>query len=283
MPNFDIVKQSDVIKTFRTKAIVDTYELDATGIIEETFKGNIDIEDKEWNVGIVVGRSGTGKTTIAKDAFPNFYFENHKWTDGAVIDNMPEEKTIEEITGVFTSVGLGTVWTWLKPYNVLSNGEKMRMDLARCILEEKDQIVFDEFTSVVDRVVAKTASFAISKAVRKLNKKFIAVSCHKDIIEWLEQDWVFDNEKQIKTIIRNQVLEISSYFKEEDCDFIVSSEEITFKEVLAGIKGPIKTLGSGEMEMKKGNSVAFLTYLSKFTDYFISNNCIRFKLCFYTN
>ena len=196
MPNFDIVKQSDVIKTFRTKAIVDTYELDATGIIEETFKGNIDIEDKEWNVGIVVGRSGTGKTTIAKDDFTNFYFENHKWTDGAVIDNMPEEKTIEEITGVFTSVGLGTVWTWLKPYNVLSNGEKMRMDLARCILEEKDQIVFDEFTSVVDRVVAKTASFAISKAVRKLNKKFIAVSCHKDIIEWLEPDWVFDTEKQ---------------------------------------------------------------------------------------
>jgi len=78
--------------------------------------------------------------------------------------------------------------------------------------------------------------------------------------------FIFDNKKKIKTTIRNQVLEISSYFEEEDCDFIVSSEEITFKEVLAGIKGPIKTLGAGEMEMKKGNSVAFLTYLSKFTD-----------------
>ena len=61
-------------------------------------------------------------------------------------------------------------------------------------------------------------------------------------------------------------MEISSFFEEEFCDFIVSSEEITFKEVLAGLKGPIKTLGAGEMEMKKGNSVAFLTYLSKFTD-----------------
>ena len=78
--------------------------------------------------------------------------------------------------------------------------------------------------------------------------------------------FVFDNKKQIKTTIRNQVLEISSSFEEEDCDFIVQSEEITFKEVLAGLKGPIKTLGAGEMEMKKGNSVAFLTYLSKFTD-----------------
>ena len=73
-------------------------------------------------------------------------------------------------------------------------------------------------------------------------------------------------KKEIKATIRNQVLEISSYFEDEFCDFIVSTEEITFKEVLAGLKGPIKTLGAGEMEMKKGNSVAFLTYLSKFTD-----------------
>ena len=78
--------------------------------------------------------------------------------------------------------------------------------------------------------------------------------------------FIFDDNKQIKTVIRNQVLEISSYLKEEDCDFIISSEEITFKEVLAGLKGPIKALGAGEMQMKKGNSVAFLTYLTKFTD-----------------
>ena len=78
--------------------------------------------------------------------------------------------------------------------------------------------------------------------------------------------FLFNNEKKIQATIRNQILEISNNFAEEDCNFLVATEEITFKEVLAGIKGPIKTLGSGEMEMKKGNSVAFLTYLSKFTD-----------------
>lgn len=78
--------------------------------------------------------------------------------------------------------------------------------------------------------------------------------------------FVFDNKKQIKTIIRNQVLEISPDFIEEDCDFIVATEEIIFKEVLAGLKGPIKTLGAGKMEMKKGNPVTFLSFLSKFTD-----------------
>jgi len=67
----------------------------------------------------------------------------------------------------------------------------MRVDLARALLE-KDFVVFDEFTSVVDRQVAQTTSLAVNKAVRKMGKKFIAVSCHYDIVDWLEPDWVFD-------------------------------------------------------------------------------------------
>ena len=51
--------------------------------------------------------------------------------------------------------------------------------------------VFDEYTSVVDREVAKIGSFAIQKAIRKTNKKFIAVTCHFDIIDWLLPDWIF--------------------------------------------------------------------------------------------
>ena len=84
--------------------------------------------------------------------------------------------------------------------------------------------------------------------------------------ELIKGCFVFNNKKQIQAIIRNQVLEISSDFEDKSCDFIVSTEEIIFKEVLAGLKGPIKTLGAGEMNMQKGNSVAFLNYLSKFTD-----------------
>tara|TARA_R110000803_G_scaffold49530_2_gene103019 strand:- start:8075 stop:8764 length:690 start_codon:yes stop_codon:yes gene_type:complete len=195
VPNFNIVRKSEIKDTFRNQAVIDTYELSIEKVIE-TFEGNIDIENKQWNIGLIVGGSGTGKTTIAKEIFSDYYFEDFKWTNDSIIDNMPKEKTSEEITKVFTSVGLGTVWTWLKPYHVLSNGEMMRVNLARCILENKKQIVFDEFTSVVDRVVAQTASFAISKAVKKMDKKFVAVSCHRDIVDWLEPDWVYDTEEQ---------------------------------------------------------------------------------------
>lgn len=99
---------------------------------------------------------------------------------------------MQDITRTLTSVGLASVPSWLKPYAVLSNGEKMRCDLARAILSDKDLFVFDEFTSVVDRNVAKIGSFAMQKAIRKTNKRFIAVTCHYDVEDWLLPDWVFD-------------------------------------------------------------------------------------------
>lgn len=48
----------------------------------------------------------------------------------------------------------------------------------------------DEFTSVVDRTVAQIGSAAIGKAVRRAGRQFVAVSCHYDVIEWLQPDWV---------------------------------------------------------------------------------------------
>ena len=102
-----------------------------------------------------------------------------------------QKSSIDYITKMFYAVGFGSVPSWLKPYSVLSNGEKMRVDLARALLE-RDFIVFDEFTSVVDRNVAQTACIAINKTIKKTNKKFVAISCHYDILDWLEPDWVFD-------------------------------------------------------------------------------------------
>ena len=33
--------------------------------VVEHFKGNIDLDGKNWNIGLIVGGSGTGKSTIA--------------------------------------------------------------------------------------------------------------------------------------------------------------------------------------------------------------------------
>ncbi len=195
MPSFDIIRKAEPESTFRVSSIVGAFDLNIDHITEH-FTGNIDIENKEWNIGLIVGGSGTGKSTIAKEIFPDAYIKGYEYNAKSVVDDMPKNKSIKDIELAFTNVGFASPPSWLKPYSVLSNGEKMRCDLARALLEEKDIICFDEFTSVVNREVAKTASYAISKAVKKANKKFVAVSCHKDIVEWLEPDWIYDTDEK---------------------------------------------------------------------------------------
>ena len=81
---------------------------------------------------------------------------------------------------------------WVKPHSVLSNGEQFRADLAMKI---KDGAVIDEFTSVVDRNVAKASSVALSRFIKKNNiKNLVVSSCHRDVVDWLEPDWVIDTD-----------------------------------------------------------------------------------------
>ena len=195
MPSFNIIKESKFNETFRVKSVIGSFDLQIS-TVKEQFHGNIDIENKDWKVGCIVGASGSGKSTIAKQVFSDDYIREYSYDDRSVIDVMPEHLTPSEITRIFNSVGFATVWSWLKPYHVLSTGEKMRVDIARALLENRETIVFDEFTSVVDRTVAKTASFAISKAIKKSDRKFVAVTCHKDIVDWLEPDWIYDTDQK---------------------------------------------------------------------------------------
>lgn len=194
MQSFDIIKDIRPKKSFRTSAIISNFDLDIEHL-QEHFKGGLDLPEK-WQIGLIVGGSGTGKTTIAKECFPEAYFCGYEYNDDAVIDNMDKKASIKDIEKTFTAVGFSSPPSWLKPYSVLSNGEKMRVDLARCILDHKDLIVFDEFTSVVNRECAKTTSYAIQKAIRKSDKQFIAVSCHDDVIEWLMPDWIYDTDQK---------------------------------------------------------------------------------------
>lgn len=211
MPSFDIVKTVNPKETFRVASVIGKFDLQSKRI-EERFAGEIDI-DTDWQIGLIVGKSGTGKTTIAKQLFPEAYITAFDYNAEAIVDDMPKAKSIEEITRTFNAVGFSSPPSWLKPYAVLSNGEKMRVDLASAILDEKNFFVFDEFTSVVDRNVAQIGSFAMQKAIRKTNKKFIAVTCHADVEDWLLPDWTFSTDAMMFTVnskkkTRNQVRDI---------------------------------------------------------------------------
>ena len=191
MPHFDIVRNNAPENTFRVSKVCSDFDVKYEHS-NEHFIGDLNLPES-WNIGVIVGKSGTGKTTIAKELFGQNYVCSFDYKSKSVIDDMPKGCTVEDITRMFYTCGFGSVPSWLKPYSVLSNGEKMRVDLANALLQN-DFVVFDEFTSVVDRNVAQTCCIAVNKTIKRLNKQFVAVTCHYDVLEWLQPDWVFDTD-----------------------------------------------------------------------------------------
>jgi GNAT superfamily N-acetyltransferase len=153
-------------------------------------------EPQPWRIGLIVGPSGSGKTTIARRMFGDCLGPRPPWPrDQAVIDAFGD-RPIKQILGLLTAVGFSSPPSWIKPYHVLSTGEQFRCDLARALgaCEDSGPVVFDEFTSVVDRDLARVASAALAKSIRagRIAGRFVGVTCHDDVIEWLAPDWIID-------------------------------------------------------------------------------------------
>lgn len=193
MPCFDHVAEIEYQQSFRTAKVVGMFDVPVEQKLTKHWRVNMPIEDFDWNVGLIVGASGSGKTTIAKRAFENSsFFTGHEWGGSSFLNDFDAQLDIKQITDSLSHVGFASPPSWLLPYHCLSNGQKFRADLARAILETDDTLVFDEFTSLVDRTVAKIGSYAVQKFVRKMKRQFVAVTCHYDVAEWLEPDWIYD-------------------------------------------------------------------------------------------
>jgi ABC-type transport system involved in cytochrome bd biosynthesis fused ATPase/permease subunit len=142
---------------------------------------------KKFKLGVIVGSSGSGKSTLLYKFGTE---ESPTWDPNKSIISHFESP--DDAINKLGAVGLNSVPSWYKPYHVLSNGEKFRADLARKL---KSNAVIDEFTSVVDRNVAKAASVSFSRYLKNNDVENIIVStCHRDILDWLEPDWVIDTD-----------------------------------------------------------------------------------------
>lgn len=152
------------------------------------------IENKPWQVGLIVGPSGAGKSTAARHVWPAQMAVELPWDGAALVDNFPPAMSIKDITALLCSVGLSSPPTWMRPRHTLSGGEGFRADVAlRLATTEPGEVaVVDEWTSTVDRQVAKVASHTAAKTVRRTGRQLVAVTCHYDVTDWLQPDWVLD-------------------------------------------------------------------------------------------
>lgn len=142
---------------------------------------------EDFGTLLVVGPSGSGKSQVLK----NFGEEE--------IPNWDRNKTIvsqfedyDTAIDKLSATALSGARELVKPYQVLSNGQAYRADLARRI---KSGAVIDEFCSVIDRDTAKSLSVSLMKYINKKKLKNIVFACpHYDIVSFLDPDYVLDTK-----------------------------------------------------------------------------------------
>lgn len=259
MPRVTVHLESPISRTFRVAQVTGMLDLTFPDRLTHSLTAEVPGLDQPWTIGAIVGPSGSGKTTLARAAFGEAIWQPREWPAGrAIIDCLGDDSrqqtqdkgrtstSIKGVMRVLTAVGLGSIPTWLKPYHILSTGERFRADLARALIEcyrgpahrhgdtnvprhsplrasvppceIPPLLIIDEFTSSLDRTIAKTTSAALARLLRRGENnahsqissspclplspsprlslvprpRFIALTCHHDILPWLSPDWVLD-------------------------------------------------------------------------------------------
>ncbi|MGB0768494.1 MAG: GNAT family N-acetyltransferase [Phycisphaeraceae bacterium] len=212
----DVVADVDTA-SYRVAQVASTFDVSIAAKSRLTFSAEVPTADAfDWSVGAIVGPSGSGKGRVSRAAYGDDFLEScpervsmFDWPGGrAVVDGFEAELSTKEIFAMLSAVGFSSPPAWALPCAALSTGRRMRADLARALLLDREVVAFDEFTSTVDRTVAKFASMAVSKAVKGKRcrvKRFVAVTCHRDVLSWLEPDWVLDLGKRPAELARGSL------------------------------------------------------------------------------
>ena len=149
--------------------------------------------DDSHKITCIAGGSGTGKTTLLRKWFNvddvNFAISS----DDCIFKILNDEVgDVKQTSKLLFDVGLASVPMWKNTFNNISTGEKLRFEIAYK-LASKDPVVFvDEFTSTLDRQVAKNLCLNLNKLVAKYDKNFVFCTSHFDILDWVKVDRLVD-------------------------------------------------------------------------------------------
>ena len=91
---------------------------------EFNLDASLDIDDSNWKLGVIVGPSRSGKSSMGRMIFgPEAFYEPDNWpADRPIVDAIAPDGNFDAVTGALATVSLGSVPCWLRPYYALSNG-----------------------------------------------------------------------------------------------------------------------------------------------------------------
>ncbi len=190
-----VVVTTRVRKSPRVAQVEGMFDLAPVDRAERAWDVSLLLDARDWHVGLIAGPSGSGKTTVARALFPEAFATAERrppWpADAAILDGFPEEMAIRDVVSLLTGVGLSSPPAWRRPFATLSTGERFRADLARLLALAPPAAVVDEYAAAVDRTVARVASAALARTVRRRGGRLVAVTCRDDVAAWLRPDWTY--------------------------------------------------------------------------------------------
>jgi ABC-type lipoprotein export system ATPase subunit len=195
MKTLSVCLRSPISRSYRAARVRSLFNVTAEA--GATFRATCELplDEADWRVGLIVGPSGSGKSSIGRAAWEGAaYHIGFAWGRRPIIDEIAPDQDFNAVAAALSAVGLGSVPAWLRPFVALSTGEKFRAELARLLLTAGNRLVVDEFTSVVDRQIARIGAAAFARAWRRREGQVILLSCHRDIVEWVCPDWILDTE-----------------------------------------------------------------------------------------
>jgi ABC-type ATPase with predicted acetyltransferase domain len=232
-----IVLESNIVNDNYTQFLYDSYDIQnrEKTVTEVPIPSKEDMEamnKDDWNILLICGKSGSGKSTILREIYGDVKPIEYDY-DKCVISQFPRLSE-EEACDLLSSMGLSSVPTWLRKPQELSNGERARLDIAKAIYDANGGVVIlDEYTSVVNRSAAKSMSHALQRYVRQKGLKVIIASCHFDIIEWLQCDYMFNlehrdenGEVEMEKMVYEDGKDYNAYQSPKDIDVLTEAVDV---------------------------------------------------------
>jgi ABC-type lipoprotein export system ATPase subunit/predicted GNAT family acetyltransferase len=213
-----IYKKFKVEPNEKASLITEAFGIDA-GYENEVVDISVPIN---FNIILITGESGSGKTTILNELKPNNILDLEIPNTPLFEWGINEEHTLK----ILSLVGLGDAVLFLTKYVHLSDSQQARARIALELLSDREVIYIDEFLSTLDRSTAKSVAYCIQKAIKITNKKAILVTAHDDLQDYLKPDciikgkafpsrWVVEEKEYTN---RNKIVE-QCKFKYVDKEF----------------------------------------------------------------
>ena len=177
----------------------------STTILRQT-----DIEIGPGHVILIAGASGSGKSVLLRALDPEF--QDHHLTrtfNGTaslpsagwlravdstepVIEYFSKKYGTEATISTFHKVGLSEAFVFVKPFNLLSRGQRYRVMLADLILREQPVWLIDEFCADLDPISAAIVAHNLRRMVLRQGRiAFVAAANHSHFLAALRPTMVY--------------------------------------------------------------------------------------------